>query len=239
MPDRPMIPPFPPPDSPIRSELRMVLDARDVDDPTAEDLARVEQRLMAALPPGTLGPTKAATNATVSKGLLGKLSLSATVVGVAAGVWLSRGGSRPEPEIATPVVTQTSSSGATVSAKLSPADLPDAPPEPAPAQESAPLARATANPASVRAEPARSESAILTEAHEAMLRGEPARALALTSDHAGSYPRGALAQERDLIAIESLVALGRRDEARRQGALFRGRYPSSSHIARIDELVGR
>ena len=82
------------------------------------------------------------------------------------------------------------------------------------------------------------ESLMVSRAHDALLQGAPDRALALAADHARAYPKGALAQEREVIAIEALVAQGRSTEARSRAASFRSAYPSSAHLGRIERLVG-
>ena len=48
-----------------------------------------------------------------------------------------------------------------------------------------------------------------------------------------------LAQEREMLAIEALVKTGRGGDARMKAVLFREKYPTSSHLLRLDALVGR
>jgi hypothetical protein len=118
-------------------------------------------------------------------------------------------------------------------------------PSPSPALASAPSvpfapssASASAR-ASLAPAPAEPEGVLLARAHDALLHGSPQRALALAAEHGRAYPHGALAQEREVIAIEALAAAGRHDEARARAATFRAAYPGSSHQARIDRLVER
>jgi hypothetical protein len=77
----------------------------------------------------------------------------------------------------------------------------------------------------------------LNEAHAA-LRSDPARALSLANQHAQRAPRGTLAQEREVIAIEALVKLGRATEARQRAARFEAAYPQSAQLRRVRALVG-
>jgi hypothetical protein len=63
--------------------------------------------------------------------------------------------------------------------------------------------------------------------------------LRLCSEHAKHHPRGALSQERDVLIIEALVGLGRTVEASARAEQFRRAYPGSSHLRRIELLVGR
>jgi hypothetical protein len=80
------------------------------------------------------------------------------------------------------------------------------------------------------------EIAIL-EAAQDRLASNPAAALAYAERHAARFPDGVLAQEREVIAIESLVRLHRDAEARQRAERFYRDFPSSAHRARIEALV--
>jgi hypothetical protein len=73
---------------------------------------------------------------------------------------------------------------------------------------------------------------------QAALDTDAGRALAITSDHERQFPHGALVQEREVIAIEALLRLGRRAEAAARAARFRRLYPTSVRERRIDVLLG-
>lgn len=60
-----------------------------------------------------------------------------------------------------------------------------------------------------------------------MAAGEAEGALLVLNQHARSYPRGLLSEEREAMAVNALVTLGRAPEARRRGQAFNQRYPSS------------
>jgi hypothetical protein len=81
-----------------------------------------------------------------------------------------------------------------------------------------------------------SEASLLTQARAA-LGGDPERALALTNQHAQRFPNGVLAQEREVIAIAALRALGRSDAANRRGTLFEQRYPGSAHRSKVEQTL--
>lgn len=81
------------------------------------------------------------------------------------------------------------------------------------------------------------EVRLLQDAQDA-LRAAPARALALANQHAQRAPHGTLTQEREVIAIEALVKLGREGEARRRAARFQAAYPNSAQNRRVHLLVG-
>ncbi len=82
------------------------------------------------------------------------------------------------------------------------------------------------------------ETELLWQAQRALRSGNAARALELTSEH---RRRGGtrLVQERERLAIESLVGLGRRGEAQARADRFMRRYPESAYTQRILDLIGR
>jgi hypothetical protein len=80
------------------------------------------------------------------------------------------------------------------------------------------------------------EFSLLEQAQRA-LRDDPRRALDLADHDAQRYPTGTLAQEREVIAIEALAQLGRRDEARARAARFFRAFPGSAHAPRIASLL--
>lgn len=81
------------------------------------------------------------------------------------------------------------------------------------------------------------EEARLLHRAQDELAASPARTLATCQEHARRFPRGLLAQEREVLAIDALVRLGRRGEATRRAETFSRAYPSSSHRRRIDALL--
>ena len=85
------------------------------------------------------------------------------------------------------------------------------------------------------AEP-REEFALLARAHAALAQN-PGSALALASDHERNFPNGILVQERELLAIDALLRLGRRPEAVGRAARFHQLFPTSVHGRRVDVLL--
>jgi hypothetical protein len=75
---------------------------------------------------------------------------------------------------------------------------------------------------------------LLEQARRA-LASSPATALSLTNQDAARFPRGALAQEREVIAIEALRRLGRGAEADRRAAAFAQTFPGSAHQRRVED----
>lgn len=109
-------------------------------------------------------------------------------------------------------------------------------PEPAPAAEPPVAAEAATPPVrrqrSKATAPGLSESELLRQA-QALLSEDPSRSLALTREHGRRFQAGALAQEREVIAIEALKRLGRERAASERAAAFEQRYRGSVHQSRV------
>lgn len=77
------------------------------------------------------------------------------------------------------------------------------------------------------------EGEALDRARSALRAGDPRRAEQLL-DHASSeFSGGMLVQEREALAIETLWALGKRDDARARARRFLTEFPSSPYAARV------
>lgn len=79
------------------------------------------------------------------------------------------------------------------------------------------------------------ETKLLGDAQSAV-KSDPAAALRACDEHAKRFPGGSLAQEREALAIEALVRLGRKGEAEKRLARFRAGYPSSGHLRKLEGL---
>lgn len=77
----------------------------------------------------------------------------------------------------------------------------------------------------------------LLRAARAALPDDPERTLSLTREHARRFPTGMLIQEREVLAVRALAALGKRDQARSRARDFEDRYPDSPHNENLDEAV--
>jgi hypothetical protein len=111
------------------------------------------------------------------------------------------------------------------------------PAEPEPTEPGEPAEPAAPPPVETEVAAAPSEGALLLRARR-QLATDPASALALTDEDANRFPSGALAPEREVLAIEALAQLGRLPEARTRFTAFRTEYPQSPHLARLATLVG-
>jgi hypothetical protein len=81
------------------------------------------------------------------------------------------------------------------------------------------------------------ELALLKRA-KAHARSAPEHALALVAEHEQRFANGALVQEREVIAIEALLAGGDREAAERRAARFFERFADSAHARRVRALLG-
>ncbi len=81
------------------------------------------------------------------------------------------------------------------------------------------------------------ELLLIDDAHRALQRGAAEEALVLLRGHASRFQAGTLAQEREVLAIEALVLLGRRAEAQQRAEDFQAKYPTSSHLVRLQKLL--
>jgi hypothetical protein len=85
-------------------------------------------------------------------------------------------------------------------------------------------------------EDSETEIQLLQRAQDA-LGSAPTRALDLVNRHAAKFPGSAFGQEREVLAIDALVRLGRHSEARARAASFAARFPTSAHLHRLEALV--
>ncbi|APR87423.1 putative Fe-S oxidoreductase [Minicystis rosea] len=122
------------------------------------------------------------------------------------------------------------------------APRPPAAPQEARATESAaPTAPSPSAGPSVAASPTapregfESESQLLQRAHDAL--SNPAEALRITDEHLARFPAGMLSQEREVLAVTALLALGRSGEARARAARFVALHPTSAYRGRIEVLI--
>lgn len=81
-----------------------------------------------------------------------------------------------------------------------------------------------------------SEGALLARA-QAQIGSNPGGALSLTELHRSRFPKGSLGQEREVIAITALVAMGRTAEARSRAEAMIAANPGSAHRRRLSVIV--
>lgn len=61
--------------------------------------------------------------------------------------------------------------------------------------------------------------------------------LDLVTQHAQKFPRGRLAEEREVLRVKALVGLGRGEQAQKAAARFRRSFPRSVLLHKVDEMV--
>jgi len=99
-------------------------------------------------------------------------------------------------------------------------------------------ARAAPDPAARNADDGlAAERGLLDVARTAISRGDGENALAATARHERRFPAGALAEEREAMAIQALLLLRRDDDARARGAEFHRRFPGSVLAPAIDAAL--
>jgi hypothetical protein len=227
--------------------LRTLFRAGRSDLPEEARLAAIADRLDGSLPAGD--PTAYASAGAERLKVVGSLA----VIAVGLGVWMHmhRATARATPgqvlppppnPIANVTAIAIATSGETVAPAPS-ADIMSAL-APAPAtsatRDARPARRATSHPGSgplsAGSLDGETELALLQEA-EGDLRADPAEALAVAARHEARFPHGALVQEREVIAIDALVRLGRVEDARARASRFVKDFASSAHRTRVETLV--
>lgn len=82
------------------------------------------------------------------------------------------------------------------------------------------------------------ERLLLDRARAELLRGEGTAALGAVTEHSNRFPRGVLAEERDALRVEALVAAARYDEARAWALKFHAAHPGSLLTSAVDDALG-
>lgn len=83
---------------------------------------------------------------------------------------------------------------------------------------------------------AETEIALLARARHA-LRRDPAHTLTLTEEHRARFSDGQFIEEREVLAIDALIALSHRSRAEARAARFYERFPNSVHRRHVEEAL--
>lgn len=81
------------------------------------------------------------------------------------------------------------------------------------------------------------EELLLLERANASLVSRPQRSLALAREHRQRFQRGVLVEEREMLAVQALIRLGRLDDARRRADALRAAYPHTAYGERLTTLL--
>jgi hypothetical protein len=218
------------------------------DEPSAQQLADLAQRLAVAFEPGPASPT------TRGSSLMAKLGVAGGLAALLAGGALVAYRSARQPAriaqgsaLTSARVSEPASSAATpVTPALADAVVPQRADPPAsslgrdaalppPAKSRIESAGPTPSAAqSLSNLEAPSEARLLEQARK-LLGTAPAAALSLTDQHAARFPHGVLVQEREVIAVEALRRLHRTAEADRRAAAFAQAFPGSAHRRMVED----
>lgn len=82
------------------------------------------------------------------------------------------------------------------------------------------------------------ERALLDVARTALARGEARDVLVAVERHEKEYPRGVLVEEREVLAIRALAALGLHEDASARASAFEQRFPNSLMLRAVRAAVG-
>lgn len=224
------------PSSPLESRVSAVLRERPCPPEGARE--RVRARLLATIA-GSGGSSPASNSGTspnergLSKGAVSGISL---VLGAGAGALLHATLSHaPVPTIVyrdrpTPAVTATVNPTATASTL--PPVAPTALTPAATASGAAARPPSSAGPSQFAA-----ERQVLDEARDALVQGDPDRALARVETHRRRFLNPLLAEERDAMEVEALARAGRLAEARARAEQFKKRSPDSLFMPTVQSAV--
>jgi hypothetical protein len=222
----------------LDSELDGLLESERRAEPPADALSRVWSRVaIAPLPtkPGTL-ESPAGSNAPVRYRWLAShasgVAAATFLLGGAAGAILHATLEKPTP----PRVVYLES--------------PAAPPAPAPPETRNPEAPRPSPPSLPATAPAppqatasastslSAERALIDRARADLASGNAQGALSRLELHAHRFPKPQLSEEREALVIQSLVTLGRYDEARAVAARFKATNPGSLFLPAIEASLG-
>ncbi len=201
--------------------------------PSAEDLGKMSERLVALGVLRTTGPHLATTRSSYTK--LGGIGL--LVAGALLVTWQTTrrpaapSGVTPAASVEAPRSAAVAPTATTPQA-ISVNELPSAAPS------SAPSASTTNEPRRSRPAPSVSELALVQRA-EAALASDPRRALDIAGEHARVFPSGEFLQEREVIAVDALSRLGRKDQSLRRARALVERFPRTPYAARLEMAVGQ
>ncbi|MEA2753386.1 MAG: hypothetical protein QOI41_7529 [Myxococcales bacterium] len=219
-------------------------DAKALVDPGDAVRARMRSRLMNALPPpdgGGGGDDPGPQGGSGGGSSLPKAPLwvvaAALAIGGAAGMLVPRAPVERIVVVPAPP-TSASSVAPSIAIALAPS-LPAIDAKDLPSLPSAAPADAAAGSGTTRnGDDLAAERAALDVARTALGRGDGKNALVACDDHARRFPRGALSEEREAIAVQALVLEHRPDDARARAERFRKTHPRSILLPAVLAAAG-
>lgn len=227
---------------PLDPELAALFAREAVPEPPAGAAARLLGRVAATVAIGELDADGDAGAAVRSVARLGGrafgLAAATFVLGAATGAGIALAvRAAPPPRVThvehpvASVLTPPSSEVAIPVAALPSSSVPRAPERRRPASVAAPA------PASSVADTLGAERAVVEDARSLLSRGDAVAALGRLDEHARRFPNARLGEEREALAIQALVNMGRSGDARARADSFRARWPSSVYRPAVDATI--
>jgi hypothetical protein len=227
-------------------DLEALLDAeRDIDVPAPAQ----RRRMFARLEPLLLVPAAIATVTTATTAASGVMQtalrtklvasvVSAALLGGAVGAAGHAYLASPRPATVAPAAP------AEPVPKSAPAPSPPIEPAARAPESPAPAPAATATPSAPRAEDRtpsagslRAERLLIETASSALARGDTKSAVAALKQHARSFPKGDLAEEREVLLVKALAASGDDRAAEKRAKEFKKKFPGSMQQGSVDDAA--
>jgi len=236
-------------DKPISSEWRFLVEAeRSRPDAPAEARAAAQTKLAALLGPvaglgggeggGTGGGTSGGAGSAIkgASGITAAKALAVFAIGGLVGGGVVTAVRRPVDR-----VVYVERAAPAVSAVAPPPPVPSPKTEivrPAPGVPVVPAPTASKHVAArSRDTDLAAERAIIERARSALARGDGQGALVSIAQHERAFARGQLVEEREVLAVQSLVTAGRVPEATARGARFRKAFPNSLLLPLVNQAL--
>lgn len=236
---------------PVPEALGSLIDA-ERSAPTPDDAAKraIRARVVATLgvlPPGAGGAAGSAPSgaagaggAVAGSGVAAKTVAIAVTAAIAGGTTIGvvvhrnadSSATKPPAAVAAPAVAPKAET------------QPSTPPPPASTPAAAPVVQApepavrprAAAPV-VKPDPTPAEATLLADASRALSTGDAAAALRSLETDTRLYPDGSLAEEREALHVQALVALGRSDDARSEAVQFIAEHPQSIYRGLVERAL--
>jgi hypothetical protein len=255
--DRPMLPALP------DDVAELVASARPIEGPSDDVRARLRARLIPPLPPPTGGDGGAPTPRPARLfARFGRAPWWAVAAAFVVGVGIGRGRGTPTPSgvassamrvemqpLGSEAPPEALEARAPATDFLDHAPAPEAPPKPRttsaavsvsvpfPVSSSASSSASSSVSSATRSSDLPVERRLLAVARTALARAASVDALAACDEHARRFPRGALAEEREALAIEALADAKRSDEAKARAERFERAYPKSILLPAVHAAI--
>jgi hypothetical protein len=216
---------------------------RELDDVSEHERASIRAAVLGAVGAGAAlpSPSPAAPVARSGASVLRALALG-VAVGAAGGFLVGRGTKPDAPAPATPsvpIVVAAPSASVLAPAPDPIASVDELPNIPQTVTSARPRASAVppASASNAPGEGLTNERTLLERARAALARGDATAALAALEEHERRFAGGSLEEEREVLAVRTLVAAGRRADAEQRAATFRARHPGSLFLPMIDRAL--